>query len=166
MTHFTLPLDIASLEIIAQSSDSQKNIIFEVKSKCSETACRKCGKPATKRYGYSAVVDIRHTSILDTPVYLRIKPVRYQWEHCDDHPTTTEQYGWCAKGGKMTKALEEYIMRCVINSTVSDVARKERISYRSVVRAINNSVGLQVDWSKYNELTFISYMDHLFILYE
>ena len=132
MATFTLPLDIDSLEIISQTIDTKGNIVFTVESKCTEMACHKCGKNATKRYGYSAPIEIRHTSILDTPVILRIKPVRYECEHCNDGATTTEKYDWVAEGGKITKGLEEYLLRCVINSTIQDVATKERISYKTV----------------------------------
>jgi transposase len=51
MTDFTLPLDIISLEITAQSIDSKGNITFIVVSTCSDTTCHKCGKRATKVYG-------------------------------------------------------------------------------------------------------------------
>ena len=64
------------------------------------------------------MIEIRHTSVFDKPVILRIKPVRYECEHCDDHTTITEKYSWLAFGGKITKGLEEYILRCVINSTI------------------------------------------------
>ena len=77
MAEFTLPLDIKTLEITKQSIDKKGNIIFDVVSTCTETNCQKCGKLARKRYGHSHEVLIQHTSILDRPVYLRIKPVRY-----------------------------------------------------------------------------------------
>lgn len=155
MAQFTLPLDIDSLEIISQHTDSKGNIIFTVESKCTKTKCHKCGKDATKRYGYSAPIEVRHTSILDTPVILRIKPVRYQCEHCDDHPTTTEQYDWVAEDGKITKGLERYILRCVINSTIQDVARKERMSYKTVQHTLDHLISKQVDWSLYIDLETI-----------
>lgn len=105
--------------------------------------------------GYSAPIEVRHTSILDTPVILRIKPVRYQCEHCDDHPTTTEQYDWVAEDGKITKGLERYILRCVINSTIQDVARKERMSYKTVQHTLDHLISKQVDWSLYIDLETI-----------
>ena len=152
MTNFTLPLDIPSLEIISQSIDSKGTIVFTVKSNKTETKCRKCGKLATKRYGYGETNTIRHLPILDTPVLLKIKSVRYQCEHCDDHPTTTEQYEWCDKKAGITKGLEEYLMRCMINSTVVDVSRKEQIGYKSIMSALNRQVDRAVDWSQYTDL--------------
>lgn len=155
MTQFTLPLDIASLEITSQTIDTQGTIIFTVKSKCTKTTCHKCGKDATKPYGHSAIIDYRHTSILDTPVVLRIKPVRYECEHCNDGTTTTEKYDWVADGGKITKGLEEYLLRCVINSTVQDVARKERISYKTVQNMLNQLINCKINWDQYSDLDTI-----------
>lgn len=113
--------------------------------------CHKCGKPATKRYGHSYPIMVRHTSILDTPVYLRISPVRYQCDDCDN--TTTEQYDWCDKNAKVTKKLEEYIMRHLINSTIKDVSRKEKLSYKTITRIVHRLINKKVDWSQYLDLT-------------
>lgn len=68
-------------------------------------------------------MQIRHTSVFDQPVILEIKPIRYQCDHCGS--TTTEKYDWVAQGGKITKGLEEYILRCVINSTIQDVSKRK-----------------------------------------
>lgn len=155
MAQFTLPLNIPDVEIISQSFDSKGSIVFTLKSSKTETKCHKCGKSATKRYGYSRPIEVRHTSILDTPVLLRIKPVRYQCEHCDDHPTTTEEYSWVAEGGKITKGLEEYLLRCVIHSTLQDVSRKERISYSTLQTMLNHSVGKKINWDNYANLEII-----------
>jgi transposase len=155
MSHINLPLDIKSLEILSQSLDSKGNIVIEVKSKKSETSCHKCGKPATKRYGVAPSIEVSHLPILDTPVTLKIQPVRYQCENCDDHTTTTEQYDWCARGSKITRGLERYLLRCLINSTVQDVARKERISYKTIVSALNRVVECSANWDEYDDLNVI-----------
>ena len=92
MAEFTLPLDIKTLKIIGQRIDHKGNITFTVESNCTDSTCYKCGNLATKRYGYSSVKTIEHTSILDKRVFLEIKPVRYYCEHCNDGTTTTEKY--------------------------------------------------------------------------
>ena len=155
MTQFTLPLDINSLEITKQSFDTQGNIIFDVVSKNNHSTCHKCGKPATKRAGTAPARMIRHVSILDTSVYLRITPVRYSCEFCDDHTTTTEQYDWCDRNASTTKRLEEYLMRYLINSTIADVSRKEVIGERIVENILDRQVGKRVDWSQIIELNTI-----------
>ena len=155
MTDISLPLDIDTLEITKQGIDSQGNIILDVISKGTESKCHKCGKLATKRNGYSAPIKVEHTKILERKVYLQIKPVRYECQNCDDHPTTTEQYDWCDRNAKVTKAMEEYLMRSLINSTVEDVSRKEKISYKTIVRIVNRQVNNVVDWSEYKDLSTI-----------
>lgn len=88
MSNFILSLDIDSLKRIAQTIDTQGNIIFDVESTKMETSCYKCGQLANKRYGFGETITVRPLSILETPVYLRIRVARYECQRCDDHPTT------------------------------------------------------------------------------
>lgn len=147
-----LPLDITSLEIIKQSTDKNGNIILEVVSKNKHSTCHKCGKPATKRNGLAPTRLIRHLSILDTPVYLQITPIRYACENCDDHTTTTEQYDWCNRNSSTTKGLDDYIMRCLINSTIEDVVKKERMGRKVIQFILDRQVQTQVDWNRIKSL--------------
>jgi len=94
MTKINLPLDIESLEITSQTVTDKGSIIIDVISKNKQSTCHKCGKAATKRDGTAPERTIKHLSILDRPVYLRITPIRYSCDNCDD-TTTTEQYDWC-----------------------------------------------------------------------
>lgn len=142
-----LPLDITSLEIIKQSTDKNGNIILEVVSKNKHSTCHKCGKPATKRNGLAPTRLIRHLSILDTPVYLQITPIRYACDNCDDNTTTTEQYDWCNRNSSTTKGLDDYIMRCLINSTIEDVVKKEHMGRKVIQFILDRQVQTQVDWS-------------------
>lgn len=152
MANITLPLDIESLEILSQDIDKKGNIVLTVESKCQQTHCHKCGKSATKRHGYGETMKVRHTSILDTPVILKIKPVRYLCEHCGDGPTTLEKFDWVAKGGKITKGLETYIQRSLINSTIQDVSRKEGVSYSTISTMLSHSIGVTVNWDNLRDL--------------
>jgi transposase len=127
-------------------------MVLTVESKCKNTPCHQCGKDATKRYGHGATMEIRHTSVFDNPVILRIKPVRYQCGYCDQGTTTTEKYDWIAEGGKITKGLEEYLLRCVINSTIQDVARKERISYSTISTILSHRIGSSINWLNFKDL--------------
>lgn len=147
-----LPLDITSLEIIKQSTDKNGNIILEVISKNKHSTCHKCGKPATKRNGLAPTRLIRHLSILDTPVYLQITPIRYACESCDDHTTTTEQYDWCNRNSSTTKGLDDYIMRCLINSTIEDVVKKEHMGRKVIQFILDRQVQTQVDWNRIKNL--------------
>tara|TARA_B100002003_G_scaffold204473_1_gene197465 strand:- start:126 stop:1361 length:1236 start_codon:yes stop_codon:yes gene_type:complete len=150
MAELQIPLDIESLTIISQEIDKKGNVIITVESKKAETTCHKCGKPATKRYGYAPPIQVRHLPIFDRPVYLQIKPVRYQCDHCST--VTTEQYDWCERKAKTTKGLDDYLARRMINSTAVDVSRKERIGYKTVMAAIDRQVNREVDWSQHHDL--------------
>ena len=155
MSKIDLSLDIDSLEILSQTVDTKENIVIEVQSKATSTPCHKCGKTATKRYGYGPVLAVKHLPLFDKPVYLKIRSVRYQCEHCDDHPTTSEQYDWCDRGSKTSKGLEKYLMRSLIHSTVQDVSRKEGLGYKSIVSILQRHIGEEVDWSDYQDLETI-----------
>ena len=155
MSNFTLPLGIESLEITAQTLDSQGNIIFDVKSNKTSTTCRICGKSISKVHGHGEVLTVQHLSILDQTVFLRIRVVRYQCMDCDDHPTTAERYDWMERKAKTTKGFDRYINRQLIHSTVEDVAKKEKVSYEIVESALHRSVNTRVDWTQYNDLTRI-----------
>jgi transposase len=61
-------------------------------------------------------------------------------------------YDWCERNAKVTKALEEYIMRNLINSTIEDVSKKLKISYKTVASVVDREVSKKVDWSKYTDL--------------
>ena len=132
MAQINLPLDIEALEVISQTIDATGSIIIEVVSKNDHSTCHKCGKPATKRDGKAPTRLVRHLPLFETPVYLKITPARYSCEYCDDHPTTTEQYDWCGRNASTTNGLEDYLMRCLINSTVEDVAKKSKIGYQII----------------------------------
>lgn len=155
MSNFTLPFDIDSLKIIEQTVDTQGNIIFDVESTKAETRCHKCGKSTNKRHGFGETITVRHLPILATPVYLRIRVVRYECLNCDNHPTTSEQYDWCDRKSKTTKALDFYINRSLIHSTIEDVSRKEKISAELVESSLNRIVDVGVDWSLYSDLETI-----------
>ena len=150
MSQTTLPLDIDSLEIVSQHIDKEGNIVFSVVNKGKQSTCHQCGKPATKPNGHVPLRSIRHLPIFDQPVYLEIKPARYQ---CDDCGTTiTEQYDWVSRNGKTTNGLENYLLRCVVNSTIQDVAHKEGLGYRTIQTVLNRRVAKEVDWSHYRDL--------------
>jgi transposase len=163
MSHFTLPLGIDSLEITAQTLDSKGNIVFDVKSKNTSTPCHKCGKSTSKVHGHGEVLTVQHLPILDQPVFLRIRVVRYQCMDCDDHPTTSERYDWMERKSKTTKGLDRYINRQLIHSTVEDVAKKEKISYEIVESALHRCVKTTVDWTQYTELTTLG-LDEIALL--
>lgn len=58
-------------------------------------------------------------------------------------------------GYKITKALDLYLNRSLIHSTVEDVSRKDSIAYEIVEFSLNRSVEITVNWSDYTDLETI-----------
>jgi transposase len=54
-----------------------------------------------------------------------------------------------------TKAFDQSLLRQLINSTVSEVARKQQVSYDAVLGTINRGVARAVNWSDFSELKVI-----------
>lgn len=163
MSNFTLPLGIESLEITSQTVDGQGNITFDVKSTAISTPCHKCGQLTSKKHSVGEMITVRHLPILDKPVHLRIRVIRYQCLTCEDHPTTSEKYDWMTRKSKTTKALDDYINRQIIHSTVEDVSKKERINYKVIESALHRGVKTEVDWSNYKDLSTIG-LDEISLL--
>ena len=81
--------------------------------------------------------------------------MRYQCVDCDDHHTTSEAYDWVERKSTTTKALDRYLNRCLIHSTVEDVSRKEHVNYKIVESSLNRMVSTEVDWTQYEDLETI-----------
>jgi len=152
MTQITLPLNIKSLEVLSQDTDSKGNIVLKVRSTNDHSTCHQCGKPATKLNGHAPLRKIQHLPIFDTPVYLEIVPVRYRCEHCNDGTTTTEQYDWVDRNATITKGLEDSLMRSLINSTVQDVSIKSGVGYKVIHATLDRLVKADVDWRRFSAL--------------
>jgi transposase len=147
-----IPLDIPNIDILKFDRSNSGEYVITVSSKSKTTKCRKCCKEISKIHGYSDTIVLRHTSILDKPVYIRIKLTRFMCDFCDDHPTTTEQPDWFKRGSKFTNAYEDYLMRMLINSTVLDVTRKENLTYDEVEGVLNRQISTEVNWDKFDEI--------------
>ena len=154
-TNFQISLNIPDVEILKIEKNQTEDLIITVKSTKNSTLCHKCGKEAKKSNGYGETIILQHLPILGQQVYIRIKLARYQCEDCDDKPTTTEQTSWFNRRSRFTKAYEEYLMRSLINSTISDVSRKEGVSYDDIEGVLNRQVEKQVDWNKFNKINIL-----------
>jgi transposase len=155
MIDFQVSLDIPDVELLKVEKNKTEDLIITVRSTKESCPCHKCGREAKKVHGYGEVVILQHLTILGQKVYIRIKPTRYQCEYCDDKPTTTEQASWYTRRSKFTKAYEEYLMRMLINSTLTDVALKEGISYDDIEGVLNRQIEKEVDWDQIYKLKLI-----------
>jgi transposase len=153
--NFNIPLDIPDVEILKIETNKTEDLIITVKSTKDSTPCHKCGNEAKRSNGYGETIMLQHLPILGRQVFIRIKLARYQCEICDDKPTTTEQTSWFNRRSKFTKAYEEYLMRSLINSTISDVSRKEGVSYDDIEGVLDRQIKKQIDWSQLNKIKIL-----------
>ena len=89
---------------------------------------------------------LRHLPIVESSVWIKIKPKRYQCPDCDTHPTTTQTCSWYDSKSPQTKAYEQWLLRDLINGTITDVSMKRGIGEGAVEGIINRHINRQVDW--------------------
>ena len=128
-----IPLDIADVQIEKFDASTKKSFVVTVTSELNGTTCQHCGKPIDKFYGYSKEIILRHLPILEKPVWIKIKPKRYQCPNCDNGPTTTQTCSWYDSKSPHTKAYEQWLLRDLINSTITDVSMKRGIGKAAVL---------------------------------
>jgi len=157
MVNLQIPLDIPNVEILKVENNEVGDLIITVKSTRKKTCCRVCEKEIDRIHGYGETILLRHLPILERRVYIRLKPIRYICDDCDDKPTTTEQPAWYKRRSKFTKAYEEYLMRSLISSTVSDVARKEGVTCECVEGALDRQVAKKVNWKDFKTLELLGF---------
>lgn len=151
MTALNIPLDIPDIEIIDVKRHKNGDYHIYVKSTKKGIYCRNCGKFIDKSHGYDKEIILRHLSILDNRVFIHIKPIRYIC-HCKGKVTTTQRASWYTPKSPYTKAYEEHILRCLINSTVEDVSIKENIGYKSIIGVLGRNIAQEVDWSEIKKI--------------
>lgn len=153
-------LDIPDVRVLKTEMNKRGDYVITVESTISYTECRKCGRKIEQVHGYGHWLTLRHLPILDHPVWIRIRPRRYKCPYCDDHPTTTQTHSWHEIKSPHTRAYDDYLLKCLINSTVEDVSRKEAVGYDAVEGALDRRIEHQVNWSEFEELDTIG-MDEI-----
>ena len=153
------PLDLPEVRVLKTELE-KRQIVITVESTRPYAICSRCGEKTFEFHSYDAPIRIRHLPILEQRVFIELRPKRYRCPACDDHPTTTQRCDWYEPRAPHTKAFDQSLLRQLINSTVSDVARKQEVSYDSVLGAINRGVAQAVNWSEFTELKVIG-MDEI-----
>jgi len=146
----SIDLELAGIEVKNTSIDKKGNFNIDIESTAKECKCRYCEKQIDKHHSYDREIIIRHLGIFDKKCYLHIKPHRFWCEDCKR--ATTEQFTWRDFKSKQTHNYEQYILKTLINSTVSDVCRKENIDERTVTKILNKYYTDKLDWTEFEEL--------------
>jgi len=141
-----IPLDLPDVQV-EQYEHTPEGLVITVVSTSKTTVCRRCGRSIDKFHGYDQEITLRHLPIFDRPVWIRIKPKRFQCPYCHKGPTTTQRCEWYNPKSPHTKAYEQWILRELVNSTLSDVSLKRGLSVACIEGIIDRHVQQQVDWS-------------------
>lgn len=159
-TQISFPIDLPDVIVIKTEINKRGDYIITVESTVQQIECRKCGREIEQMHGHGSWITLRHLPILGHDVWIRIRPKRYQCRYCDNHPTTTERPGWYDRKSPHTRAYDEYLLKCLINSTVEDVSHKEDVGYDAVEGTLERRIKRSLDWSEFKELGTIG-MDEI-----
>ena len=127
-------------------------LTITVESTKETTVCRRCGRVIQKFHGYATWVKLRYLPVFGRLTYLRYRPNRYRCEYCDGQPTTSQRLDWHEPNSPNTFAYEQHILLQLVNATVEDVSRKERLAYDRVLGIVDRHICAEVDWSQYSAL--------------
>jgi transposase len=159
-SEISFPLDIPNVRVLKTEMNKRGDYIITVESTKYDANCHKCGREITHSHGHGRWITLRHLSILGRVVWIKIRPKRFECPYCDNHPTTTQDLDWYDTKSPHRRAYDDYLLKCLINSTVEDVSHKEDVGYDAVEGVIARRVNDRVNWSDFTELGIIG-MDEI-----
>jgi transposase len=151
----TIPLDIPEVRVLKSEMNKAGEVIITVESTKETAVCHRCGRIIAKFHGYDNWVKLRYLPVFGHPTYLRYRAKRYRCESCEGDPTTSQRLDWHEPNSPNTFAYEQHILLQLVNATVEDVSRKERLAYDKVLGIVDRYICAEVDWSQYAALETI-----------
>jgi transposase len=145
-----IPLDLPDVRLI-EVNKIKNEWLIRVESTLNGTTCRKCGRSIEAFHGHDAPIRLRHLPLFEVPVYLELRPKRYRCPDCDG-ATTTQKLSWYQPRSLHTKAYEQWLLRMLIDSTVSDVSRKLDVSEACVSGILERWLETEVNWEAFEHL--------------
>jgi transposase len=147
-----IPLDLPDVRILEVSKTDRGHWLIRLESTLKGTTCQKCGREITDFHGLDSALRLRHLPLFDVPVFIELRPKRYRCRFCQGNPTTTQRLEWYEPRSPNTRAYEQWLLRMLINSTVSDVARKLGVSDEIVEGVLDRWIATSVDWAQFERL--------------
>lgn len=151
----SIPLDITDVQVLDIQTNKRGDYIISVESEVQSAICHRCGREISKFHSHDRAITLRHLPILGHQVYIRLRPKRYECPTCSrgkQRKISTQQLSWYRPKSPHTKAYEEQVLLQLVNSTIQDVALKEKLGYEAVVGIIKRHVRSQVDWFEFEGL--------------
>jgi transposase len=147
-----VPLNLPDVRVLSTRRTEQGPGLIRVERTLEGTRCRRCGREIRDLHGWDAVVRLRHLPLFDVPVLIEIRPKRYRGPYCAGTPTTTHRCAWYEPRSPNTKAYEQWALRILINSTVTDAARKLGVSEETIAGLLDRWIERAVDWDAWERL--------------
>jgi transposase len=142
---------------------TEHEIKCDIESTRGYSICHRCGQKATKFFEHGETLTLQHLPICEKDVYLYLKTKRFRCLDCDGRPTTTERCEWYDADAKCTRAFADFLLRALVNSTISDVSIKYRVAYDRVRGVLNRYVRGEVAWNQFKHLRQIG-LDEISLL--
>jgi transposase len=149
-----IPLDLPEIRILKTELDNRE-IVITVESTREWAICARCGNEIHEFHSYGRQLRLRHLPILGRPLIIEIRPKRFRCPTCENHPTTTQKLDWYDERSPHTKAYDQWLLLSLIGSTISDVARKEGLTYDQVLGALDREIASGVAWDEIERLAIL-----------
>ncbi len=152
-----IPLELPGVEIVSVKMAADGYHIT-VRSVVKHTQCRSCGREITRSHGYGDPSTVQHLPVLGHPTYITFRPKRFLCPHCstpERKVITTQLLSWQALRSPLTCIYEEHVLLQLVNSTITDVSRKEQLSYDTVLGVLERRINAAVDWEEIQDLEVI-----------
>ena len=146
-----IPLDLPEIRIL-NTELSGREIVITVESTREWAICARCGAEIREFHSYGRLLRLRHLPILGRPLIIEIRPKRFRCPSCDGNPTTTQKLDWYDERSPHTKAYDQWLLLQLIGSAITDVARKEGITYDLVIGALRRQIAIEVSWEEIKQL--------------
>lgn len=150
-----VPLNLPAVRVLSTQRTAQGHWLIRVESTLEGTQCHRCSREIRDFHGLDAAVRLRHLPLFDVPVFVEIRPKRYRCPYCSGNPTTTPPCEWYEPRSPNTKAYEPWALRMLINSTVTDAARKLSVSEETIEGILDRWIARTVDWGAWERLGVI-----------
>jgi len=150
----SVPLGLPAVKVLQVLLTEPNAVSITVESTQVGTRCQHCGRHITQFHSHDRWLELRHLPILGRPTYLRLQPRRYACAACGGQ-TTTQRLDWYEPQSPHTRAYDQQLLLQLVNSTVTDVSRKEAVGYAAVEGALTRGIQTQVNWDEFTELETI-----------
>lgn len=155
MCTINVEIDLPGAKVVKTEKDQRGNLLITVETTEDHVACRVCKKKIYKLHGVDRERQLKHLPTFGTHTYIIYSPHRYICEDCQNNPTTTATPSWHSQNGSHTTEYEDHLLMELVNSTIVDVAIKERITEEAVLGVVNRRIASKVNWNNIKTLGVI-----------